>query len=103
MFAGSRVIFRGHSIRRGRWCPSNAMYRVTALRIALLSVVVGVSALADPPLPSIPATNFDITTFGALGDGISNNASAIQKAINAAAAVGGGTVNVSAVGIQTNY
>ena len=58
---------------------------------------------ADPPLPNIPATNFDITSFGAYGNGVSNNASAIQQAINAAGTAGGGTVVVSAVGILTNY
>jgi polygalacturonase len=60
-------------------------------------------ALAEPPLPVIPATNFNITSFGAFGDGVSNNASAIQNTINSAAAAGGGTVVVAAVGILTNY
>jgi len=63
----------------------------------------GAAALADPPLPVIPATNFNITSFGAVGDGTSNSAAAIQSAINAAASVGGGTVVVAAVGVLTNY
>ncbi len=58
---------------------------------------------ADPPLPSIPATNFNITSFGAVGNGSTDNAGSIQNAINAAASAGGGTVIVAAVGVLTNY
>ena len=58
---------------------------------------------ADPPLPSIPALSTNVTSFGAFGDGISNNAAAIQSAINAVSTAGGGTVVVSSVGILTNY
>jgi polygalacturonase len=56
-----------------------------------------------PALPNIPTNQFNITNFGAYGDGASNNASAIQSAINAAGAAGGGTVIVSTVGVLTNY
>jgi autotransporter-associated beta strand protein len=58
---------------------------------------------ADPPLPNIPSLSTNATDFGAFGDGVSNNAPAIQAAINAVAASGGGTVIVSAVGTLTNY
>jgi polygalacturonase len=75
--------------------------------VSVIAVVVLLAtafpSYADPPLPSIPATNFNITTFGAVGNGTMNNATAIQNAINAAAAVGGGTVIVAAVGVLTNY
>ena len=57
--------------------------------LAFLCAVVWVfapAALADPPLPTIPANTFTITSFGAVGDGASNNATAIQNTINAAAA-----------------
>ena len=51
--------------------------------------------------PSIPATIFDITTYGAVAGTNSNgtpidNASAVQAAINAANAAGGGVVRVPA-------
>ncbi len=39
---------------------------------------------------------FDITTFGAVGDGNTNNVAAIQKAIDSAAAAGGGQVFIPA-------
>jgi polygalacturonase len=63
----------------------------------------GLVPAGTPPLPVIPATNFNITNFGAFGNGVSNNATAIQSAINAAGAAGGGTVIVAAVGVLTNY
>jgi polygalacturonase len=63
----------------------------------------GLVRAGTPPLPVIPATNFNITNFGAFGNGVSNNATAIQSAINAAGAAGGGTVIVAAVGVLTNY
>jgi hypothetical protein len=45
---------------------------------------------------SLPAAVFDITTFGAKGDGKTQNRTAIGKAIEAAAAAGGGTVEFPA-------
>ncbi len=56
-----------------------------------------------PPLPVIPTNTFNILDFGGLGDGISNNAAAIQSAINTAAGAGGGTVIVPAAGTLSTY
>jgi len=42
--------------------------------------------------PSIPATTFDITQYGAIADGKTLNTQAIQKAIDACAKSGGGHV-----------
>src|SRR4051812_4348653 len=50
---------------------------------------------AAPPLPVIPSTVFNITTYGA-STASANNATAIQAAINAASSAGGGTVEVPA-------
>ncbi len=55
--------------------------------------------LSAPPLPVIPTgsgTNFLITAspYNAVGDGTTNNTTAIQDAINACNAAGGGTVEV---------
>ena len=54
------------------------------------------SALAVPALPSINTNNvFNVTNYGAVGDGASTNTAAIQSAINAATvASGGGTVEI---------
>lgn len=50
---------------------------------------------ATVALPSIPSGTFNITSYGA-STGSSDNATAIQNAINAASAAGGGTVLVPA-------
>lgn len=48
------------------------------------------------PLPVIPKAVFNITNYGAGGDGKTLNTAAIQKTINACSAAGGGTVLVPA-------
>jgi polygalacturonase len=52
--------------------------------------------LSQIPLPSIPDGVFDITAYGAVGDGRTVNTTAIHNAISAAHAAGGGTVLVPA-------
>lgn len=52
---------------------------------------------ADPiPAPRIPATDFPITRYGAVPDGHTPATAAIQNAIAAASAAGGGVVHVPA-------
>jgi polygalacturonase/PKD repeat protein len=68
----------------------------------LLLAVAG-SGHADPDLPIIPATNFNVLSYGAYGNGVSNNATAIQNAINAANTAGGGTVEIPANGTLSTY
>ena len=55
-------------------------------------------ALADPPLPVIPSAVFNVTNYGAVGNGTTTNTAAIQNAINAASAAGGGTVLIPDAG-----
>jgi hypothetical protein len=65
----------------------------------LLSTVFAMSSpllAMNPALPYIPSGTFDITKYGAVADGSTDNAGAIQKAISAASAAGGGTVEVPA-------
>jgi polygalacturonase len=50
------------------------------------------AAAQRSPNPSAPQSIFDIRTYGALGDGKAVDSPAINKAIEAAAAAGGGTV-----------
>jgi polygalacturonase len=52
--------------------------------------------LSPIPLPTIPDQTFDVTSYGAVGDGTTVDTAAIQNAINAAHAAGGGTVRVPA-------
>ena len=56
--------------------------------ILLFFALTVVSATAEPTTPS----TFDITKYGAVGDGTTLNSAAINKAIGAASAAGGGTV-----------
>ncbi len=51
---------------------------------------------ADPTLPTIPSAVFNVTAYGAIGDGITDNTTAIQNAIRAAQTAGGGTVELPA-------
>ncbi len=54
-------------------------------------------ALAQNPTPpNIPANSVNITSYGAVGDGVATNTTAIQNAINAAFKAGGGTVEFPA-------
>ena len=46
------------------------------------------------PLPTIGSGSFNVTTYGAVGDGKTDNTTAIQAALTAAGAAGGGTVTV---------
>lgn len=51
---------------------------------------------ANPALPTIPSTIFNITNYGAVGDGLKDNTTNIQNTINAANAAGGGIVEIPA-------
>ena len=66
------------------------------------SGATGTGGASDPcsasnaavPLPTIGSGAFNVTTYGAIGDGKTDNTTAIQVALTAAGAAGGGTVTV---------
>lgn len=62
----------------------------------LLGLLVNSQAAVNPALPIIPTNVFSATKYGAVGDGVATNTSAIQSAIKAASAAGGGVVQVLA-------
>jgi polygalacturonase len=51
---------------------------------------------AHPEMPEIPARIFNVTAYGAVGNGVKDNTTNIQNAINAANAAGGGIVEIPA-------
>jgi len=53
-------------------------------------------SLSAVQLPAFPSRMFDVTSYGAAADGTTDNTGAIHRAINTAAAAGGGTVRIPA-------
>ncbi len=70
-----------------------SLRRFAPLAAIAIATIAASLASANPTLPTIPAGTFNITSYGA-STGSSNNATAIQNAINAASAAGGGTVTI---------
>ena len=80
-----------HRYRRQSCNPGSRLPLVWIVGLLLASTGL---TLADPVLPSIPATNFNVTSFGAVGDGTTDNTIAISNTIAAAGTAGGGTVEI---------
>lgn len=73
----------------------NAFARRDLLKLsplALASTAIGYKAIAQTPAPGAPEAMFNVHTYGATGDGKTVDTPAINKAIEAVAAAGGGTL-----------
>lgn len=67
---------------------------LTVFSLSLAQIATAQSAA--PALPVIPSGIYNVTNFGAIGDGVMTNTMAIQAAIDAANEKGGGTVEIPA-------
>lgn len=71
-------------------------WKIGLVGLVLLGLLAPPIVPADPALPVIPNQTFVVSSYGALGDGVTTNTTAIQNAINAASSAGGGTVEIPA-------
>ena len=65
-----------------------------AASLALFAAMSPSIAAVNPALPVIPEKFFNVLDYGATGDGVATNTGAIQAAINAVSAAGGGVVEI---------
>jgi len=84
-----RIEMKERSIRRD-------FLKVGAIGAAGSALVAGSKVFASAAPPTLPREIFNIRSFGAVGDGKNIDAPAINRAIDAASAAGGGTVSFPA-------
>src|SRR5664280_1173943 len=93
---GIRATVAGRVLQK--WRSSPVVCRSFATRafiVGLLLILSQPVRAADPPLPVIPSrTTNVVVSFGAKGDGTTDNAGSINAAINAVSTAGGGTVEI---------
>jgi polygalacturonase len=101
----NQTINREPYIGRGRRRTFNAASSLSNICAVLVCFALAGLTYADPPLPVIANQIFVVTNsiYGAVGDGLTNNAAAIQSAINDASTNGGGIVEIPADGTLSTY
>ena len=102
---GTRALLEGRVLHKWRSGQNVSLFvsRTICLASLLLALALTTNA-ADPPLPVIPSRTTNVLSFGAFGNGVSNNAAAINAAITAINTAGGGTVEISPGSASlTNY
>lgn len=72
----------------------NADERKRFLRVDLLERIETTQDTGDPPEVTGPKRWFSVINYGAIGNGVADDSAAIQSAINAAIAAGGGRVYI---------
>ena len=79
---------------------NNNSCRIFRTHLLSAAIIMGVlqatRAWGTPTLPTIPAGTFNVTNYGAIGDGVTISTIGISNAIVAASAAGGGTVEIPA-------
>ncbi len=80
------------------FCNKSCVLNFKNSLVAILSFgfIVTAQAAVYPALPVIPPGLFNVTAYAAVGDDVTTNTAAIQSAIHAASAAGGGTVLIPA-------
>jgi polygalacturonase len=68
------------------------LLKLSPLAVAAAATTIGRSAFAESPAVAITERPFDVRTFGATGDGTTVDTPAINRAIEALATAGGGTL-----------
>lgn len=68
------------------------LIHLCAAGLITASVAQSIQATGSPALPTISDKTFNVVKFGAVGDGVKDNTTNIQSAIDAASNAGGGVV-----------
>ncbi|MGZ5477361.1 MAG: glycosyl hydrolase family 28-related protein, partial [Thermoanaerobaculia bacterium] len=75
---------------------TGSLFLTIFMTLVGLSLPLGARTASSTPLQTPGEDIFDLTTFGAVGDGVTDDGPALQSALNAVAQAGGGALCVPA-------